>query len=188
MHIWELFLIAAGLSADAFAISLIKGLSMARPSFKRGAVIALFFGGSQAVMPIIGHQLGRLFSRYIISFEHLAAFTLLLFIGAKMIYEAVKGEPAPEGGGFDIKELFLLSIATSIDALTVGIGFAFLKTSVICAAAVIGGFTFAVSFAGVMLGSRFGTAFGRPSAVIGGAVIIFIAVKMLFEHMGILIL
>ncbi|MBQ3378876.1 MAG: manganese efflux pump [Clostridia bacterium] len=186
MGLLESFLIAVGLSADAFAISLVKGLGMRRIDYGKCAVIALFFGGSQALMPLIGALIGAQFSQCITRFGHFIAFFLLSFIGAKMIYESIKNEPAFIKSSFDLKELLILSLATSIDAFTIGMTFAFIKTPVLPAASVIGLTAFALSFLGVISGVRFGAMFKRPSEMIGGAVLIFIGLKMMFEHTGLI--
>lgn len=187
MGLFELFLIAVGLSMDAFAISLCKGLNMRRINYFHSFVIALFFGGFQALMPIIGWLIGSQFERFIINFDHWIAFALLLFIGGKMIYESIKGGDEDNiNERLDIKELFIMAIATSIDALAVGITFAFLQTSILPAASLIGVTTFVISFAGVSIGNHFGARFKSRAEILGGAVLILIGTKILLEHLGIL--
>lgn len=185
----ELVLIAVGLSMDAFAVSLCKGLCMKKLRYGQAAVTALFFGGFQALMPLAGWALGKQFERYVMPVDHWVAFALLLYIGGKMIWEAVRkkqDEACALDTKIDFKELLILSVATSIDALAVGITFAFLKTPILPAVAEIGAITFALSFLGVLIGHRFGTHFRRGAEIAGGAVLIFIGLKILLEHLGVL--
>ena len=186
----ELVLIGVGLSMDAFAVALCKGLSMRRVNYAHAAVIALFFGVFQAVMPLIGWVLGTQFARYITSVDHWIAFALLGYIGGKMIWDALQEAPetAPCAGEgrLDLKELLMLAVATSIDALAVGITFAFLQVSILPAVATIGLITFALSFAGVVVGNRFGTRFQKKAEIAGGVVLVLIGLKILLEHLGLL--
>lgn len=188
MGFLELVLIAVSLAMDAFAVSLCKGLGMSKLRPKNAAVIALFFGGFQAIMPLIGWLLGKQFESYIKSFDHWIAFGLLVLIGGKMIYEVFKKDSDLDNSAdiLDIKELFLLAIATSIDALAVGITFAFLQTSIAPAVSLIGIITFAVSFAGVFIGHKFGSRFKSKAEFAGGAVLILIGTRILLEHLGVL--
>ena len=181
----ELLLIGVGLAMDAFAVALCKGLSMPRMDKKQALIIGLFFGGFQAIMPFIGWLLGIQFEQYIVSFDHWVAFVLLGFIGGKMIYEAIKGEEEETCAceRLNIKELFVLAIATSIDALAVGITFATMAVSVIFASALIGIITFFICLLGVYLGSWFGNLLGNKAEITGGVVLIGIGVKILFEHL-----
>lgn len=186
----ELVLIGVGLSMDAFAVALCKGLSMRRVNYAHAAVIALFFGVFQAVMPLIGWVLGTQFARYITSVDHWIAFALLGYIGGKMIWDALheapETAPCAGEGRLDLKELLMLAVATSIDALAVGITFAFLQVSILPAAATIGLITFALSFAGVVVGNRFGTRFQKKAEIAGGVVLVLIGLKILLEHLGLL--
>ncbi len=185
----ELVLSAVGLSMDAFAVSMCKGLCMKRLRYGNAAVISLFFGGFQAAMPLIGWFLGTQFSKYVTPIDHWIAFVLLAYIGGKMIWEAAHGGPdgsCPTDERIDYRELFMLSIATSIDALAVGITFAFLKTDILPAVLEIGAITFGLSFAGVVIGHRFGTKLKSKAEVAGGVVLILIGLKILFEHLGLL--
>jgi len=182
----ELFLIGVGLSMDAFAVSVCKGLSMPRMRWKQGAVIALFFGGFQALMPLAGWALGRQFEQYITSIDHWIAFLLLGWIGGKMIWDAFHGEADACKAGFDLKELLVLAVATSIDALAVGITFAFLQVAVVPAAALIGCTTFALSLAGVWTGCRFGSRLKDKATLAGGVILCLIGLKILLEHLGML--
>lgn len=188
MGFFELVLIAVGLAMDAFAVSLCKGLSMNNLRLKNAAVIALFFGGFQAIMPLLGWLLGTQFESYITSFDHWIAFGLLVLIGGKMIYEVFKKDSDADNNidALNIKELFVLAIATSIDALAVGITFAFLQTSIVSAVSLIGVITFGLSFAGVFIGHKFGAKFMSKAEFAGGAVLILIGTRILLEHLGVL--
>ncbi|MCE5342531.1 MAG: manganese efflux pump MntP family protein [Eubacteriales bacterium] len=185
----ELVMIAVGLSMDAFAVSLCKGLCMKKLRYRHAAVIALFFGGFQMAMPLIGWLLGKQFAHLITPVDHWVAFALLGFIGGKMIWEAIRRKPEDEcqiDERIHYRELLVLAVATSIDALAVGITFAFLQTDILTAAAVIGAITFALSFLGVVVGHRFGTRLQNKAEVGGGIVLILIGVKILLDHLGLL--
>ena len=187
MGFFEIFMIGVGLSMDAFAASVCKGLNMRRMNIKNMLVIGLFFGGFQALMPLIGWLLGTQFEKYITEFDHWIAFGLLLFIGGKMIWEAVRGgEEDEDDGKFDIKELFLMAIATSIDALAVGITFAFLNTDIRSSITIIGCTTFVISAFGVFVGHKFGAKYKTKAEIAGGIILILIGVKILLEHLGII--
>ena len=191
MGIVELLLIAVGLSMDAFAVSVCKGLGMKTGiNLKQTFLIALFFGGFQALMPFIGWLVGSQFEKYITAYDHWIAFVLLCFIGGKMLYECIfkKGEDTVESeSALDIKELFVLAIATSIDALAVGVTFALLPdvnigTSVLF----IGLTTFLLSGIGVFIGNRFGSRFEKKAEIAGGVILILIGLKILLEHLGVI--
>ena len=186
----ELFLIGVGLSMDAFAVSVCKGLNMREKlNYRHAGIIALFFGGFQALMPLIGYFLGVNFESLIKSFDHWIAFVLLGFIGGKMIYEAVteKDEEEENGSGaLNIKELFMLAVATSIDALAVGITFAFLSVNIWSSISVIGITTLILAFIGVILGNKFGTKYKSKAEIAGGVILILIGTKILLEHLGII--
>ena len=188
MGIAELFLIGVGLSMDAFAVSVCKGLAMPKMRWGQGTVIALFFGGFQALMPLAGWALGRQFERYITSVDHWIAFILLGFIGGKMIWDAFHEEDGETCGQtrFDLKELLMLSVATSIDAMAVGITFAFLQVRVLPAVGLIGCTTFCLSLAGVWLGRRFGSRYKNKATLAGGIILCLIGLKILLEHLGML--
>lgn len=189
MGLFELFLIGIGLSMDAFAVAVCKGLSMRRINYRHALVIAAFFGGFQALMPAVGWLLGKQFESYITSYDHWIAFMLLAVIGGKMIWEALgKGESCENCGGdaLNLKELTVLALATSIDALAVGITFAFLKVSILRSVTVIGLTTFALSILGVVLGNRFGSRYQKKAELTGGVILILIGVKILLEHLGVL--
>ena len=190
MGLVELFLIAVGLSMDAFAVAVCKGLGMSRLNIRQAAIIALFFGGFQALMPVIGWALGSQFARFVEPIDHWIAFALLAFIGAKMIWDACHEEASsevlatPVDTPLDLRELVMLAIATSIDALAVGVSFAFLQVDIVPAAAFIGIVTFTLSFAGVAIGHQFGSRWEKPSAIVGGIVLILIGLKTLIEHLA----
>jgi len=187
----ELILIAISLSMDAFAVALCKGLSMKKLKLGHAAVIALFFGGFQAAMPAIGWILGKQFESYITPVDHWIAFVLLGYIGGKMIWDAFHEDDEaakPCDQKLDLKELFTMAVATSIDALAVGITFAFLKTDIVSAVLLIGLITFGLSFVGVVIGHRFGNKFQNKAEIAGGIVLILIGLKILLEHLGILAL
>lgn len=188
MAIWELLLTAVALSMDAFAVSACKGLNMRRVNWRHALIFGLFFGGFQAFMPLIGWLLGKQFERLITGIDHWLVFGLLGFIGGKMIYDALKGgkEAACETEEkLDIKELIVLSFATSIDALAVGISFAFLKVEILPSVAVIGVTTCLLSVLGVAVGQRFGVKYRDKATLVGGVVLILIGLKILLEHLGV---
>ena len=186
----ELFLIGVGLSMDAFAVSICKGLGMEKINKKQAFTIGLYFGGFQALMPLIGWFLGIRFQQYITSIDHWIAFILLVCIGGKMVVEAVRDRDHEVVGEkdqpLDHKEMFLLAVATSIDALAVGITFAFLDTPIIEAIVIIGCTTFVLSIVGVIVGNFFGTRYKKKAEIIGGIILILIGLKILLEHLGIL--
>ena len=184
------FLTGVGLAMDAFAVSICKGLGMRKVNGKQALVIGLFFGGFQALMPLIGWLLGRQFEQYIVSIDHWIAFVLLAFIGGKMIAEARKPEeeetPIEMDQPLDLKELLVMAVATSIDALAVGISFAFLNYPLVEAVTVIGVTTFFISVAGVYIGNYFGNKYQKKAEMAGGVILILIGTKILLEHLGIL--
>lgn len=187
----EVFLIGVGLSMDAFAVAVCKGLCMKRLDARQTVVIALFFGGFQALMPLAGWALGTQFESYITVVDHWIAFALLALIGGKMLWEAFhddgEEEACPaEGFRLDLKELTMLAVATSIDALAVGITFAFLQVEIVPSVATIGVTTFALSALGVALGHFFGARFEKPASIAGGVVLILIGCKILLEHLGVI--
>ena len=188
---FTLLLMGVGLSMDAFAVSICKGLSMRKVNKKQCLVIGLFFGGFQALMPFIGWVLGSQFEQYITSIDHWIAFILLGFIGGKMVVEAIREkDEAVEVGKMDppldLKEMFILAIATSIDAHAVGITFAFLQVPIVEAVSIIGITTFVISVIGVYVGNFFGNRYKKKAELAGGMILILIGVKILLEHLGIL--
>ena len=186
MSIIELFIIAVGLSMDAFAVSVCKGLSVPRAKKSHLIITGLYFGGFQALMPLIGYLLGVNFRHMITSVDHWIAFILLGIIGGNMIREACSGECEKENDSLDIKTMFLLAVATSIDALAVGITFAFLKVNIAAAVSFIGVTTFVISAAGVKIGNIFGTKYKSKAELAGGIILILLGLKILLEHLGIL--
>ena len=184
------FLTGIGLAMDAFAVAICKGLKMQKLNYKQMGLIALFFGGFQALMPLIGWFLGKGFEAYIKSVDHWVAFGLLLFIGSKMAFESFKGDEEDCCNAFDIKELFVMAIATSIDALAAGIALAMdLKGDYLLAfltVAFIGITTFFLSAAGVKIGNIFGAKWKAKAEFAGGAILIILGLKILLEHTGIL--
>lgn len=186
MGLIELFLIAVGLSMDAFAVSVCKGLAMPKCTFKKAAIVGLWFGGFQALMPAIGYILGAQFQEAIASIDHWIAFVLLELIGGNMIHEALDNDEEEADASLDVKTMFLLAVATSIDALAIGITFAFLKVNIIPAVCFIGIVTFIISFAGVKIGNVFGARYKNKAEIVGGVILILLGLKILLEHLGFL--
>lgn len=187
----ELFLLGVGLSMDAFAVSVCKGLGMRKLNKKQALIIGLYFGGFQALMPLVGWILGSQFQKYITSIDHWIAFILLGFIGGKMMVEAVREWNEEEtvevmDAPLDHKNMLVLAVATSIDALAVGITFAFLNTPIIEAITVIGITTMIISIIGVVVGNFFGSRYKSKAEFIGGLILVLLGLKILLEHLGIL--
>lgn len=188
-YLVEFLLLGVGLAMDAFAVSICKGLAMRKVNKKQAVIIALFFGGFQAIMPVIGWLLCKGFQTYIEAFDHWIAFALLAFIGMKMIIETLsekeedivveKMDPP-----LDMKEMFMLAIATSIDALAVGISLAALDRTIVESATIIGVVTFIISIVGVYIGNFFGNRYKKRAELAGGIILVLIGVKILCEHMG----
>lgn len=185
MHLIELFVLAVGLSMDAFAVSICKGLSMGKIKGKHMCIAGIWFGGFQALMPLIGYFLGSFFSDMITRYDHWIAFILLVFIGGQMIREAFGKEECVDNS-MSAKAMFLLAVATSIDALAVGVTFAFLKVDIVPAVSFIGIITFIFSAAGVKIGSIFGAKYKSGAELCGGIILILIGLKILLEGVGIL--
>ena len=189
MGFGALLLLAVGLSMDAFAVSVCKGLSMKKASLKAGAICGAWFGGFQALMPLIGFFLGKLFASAIESFDHWVAFGLLAIIGANMLKEAFGKEEEEEARDADlsVKTMFVMAIATSIDAMAVGISLAMAgNVNIWAAVALIGVITFALSAVGVKIGNVFGSRFEKKAQIAGGVILILLGAKILLEHLGIL--
>ena len=187
MSIIELILLAAGLSMDAFAVSICKGLAMEKISFKKMGTVGLWFGGFQAIMPLTGYFLGSSFEKYITGIDHWIAFVLLAIIGANMIKESLSKEEENQNDSLDFKTMLLLAIATSIDALAVGITFALLPdVNIVAAISFIGMFTFLTSAFGVKIGNVFGIKYKSKAEFAGGFILIVIGLKILLEHLGII--
>lgn len=183
MSVVELFILAVGLSMDAFAVSICKGLSLGEISRKHMCIAGIWFGGFQALMPLIGFLAGSIFADMITKYDHWIAFVLLLFIGGKMVKEAL-GEEESVDSSMSVKSMFLLAVATSIDALAVGVTFAFLEVAIIPAVSFIGAVTFAFSAAGVKIGSVFGAKYKSKAELCGGIVLILLGIKILIEGLA----
>ena len=191
MSFIELFLIGVGLSMDAFAAAICQGLSMTRIKWGHALTVGLYFGGFQALMPFIGWMLGSQFADRIQQYDHWIAFILLVLIGGNMIREALSGDEEDAAQAetdlrLDHKKLFLMAIATSIDALAIGVTFAFLETAILPAIGIIGCTTFCISVAGVAVGCWFGARYKKRAEITGGAILVLLGVKILLEHLGIL--
>lgn len=189
MSIIELFFIAVGLSMDAFAVSICKGLSAKTVGIKEMCICGAWFGGFQALMPFLGWILGSRFRALIESFDHWIAFILLAIIGLNMIREAVFGGEDETSASFSVKTMFVMAVATSIDALAVGIAFGLLLNTwreIILASLFICSVTFVLSAAGVKIGSAFGARFHKQSEIIGGIILILIGLRILLSHLGII--
>ena len=184
----ELLLIAIGLSMDAFSVSICKGLTTKRFSWRMALVCGLWFGGFQALMPTIGYFLGAQFQEMIEAYDHWIAFGLLFLIGANMIREAIWGkeEEGKENGALDFKTMLFLAIATSIDALAVGVSFACIQVRLWSSVLIIGLTTFVFSVLGVKIGNVFGSKYEKSAGIIGGIILILIGLKILLEHLGII--
>ena len=182
----ELFLIAIGLSMDAFAVSICKGLSVKKARLCHAGAAGLYFGGFQTLMPLIGYFLGSRFQVVIERYDHWIAFVLLGIIGANMMREANEGEVEELNSSFGPGSMLPLAVATSIDALAVGVTFAFLKVNVISAVSLIGITTFLFSAIGVKIGNVFGTKYKSRAELAGGIVLVLMGIKILLEHLGIL--
>jgi len=183
MSLIELFLIAVGLSMDAFAVSICKGLSMQTMNPKNAVIVGLYFGGFQALMPLGGYFLGYHFQNAITAYDHWIAFILLSIIGGNMIKEALSQEEESCSASVAWKEMLLLAIATSIDALAVGVTFAFLQVAIIPAVSFIGVTTFVLSIVGVKVGTVFGCRYKSKAEFAGGLILILMGLKILIEHL-----
>ncbi len=186
MELISILLIGVGLAMDAFAVAICKGLSMKKLEIKKAIIIALYFGIFQAGMPVIGYFLGTAFEAQVTQVDHWIAFILLSIIGINMIKEAFGCDCEDANDKVDFKTMIVLAIATSIDALAIGITFAFLKTNIALAAVAIGVITFVLSLIGVKIGNKFGNKYQKNAEIFGGIVLILIGVKILIEHLGII--
>ena len=171
---------------DAFAVSICKGLSLGKIKPKHMCIAGAWFGGFQALMPAIGYVLGAQFQEAIASIDHWIAFVLLALIGGNMIHEALDNDEEEADASLNVKTMFLLAVATSIDALAIGITFAFLKVNIIPAVCFIGIVTFIISFAGVKIGNVFGARYKNKAEIVGGIILILLGLKILLEHLGFL--
>lgn len=183
MDLLSLFLIAVGLSMGAFAVSVCKGLATPKYKLKYSMICGAWFGGFQALMPAVGYLLGVNFKKYITAIDHWIAFVLLALIGFNMIREALKNDDEGADPSFTAKSMSLLAVATSIDALAIGITFAFLDVNIVAAVLFIGVCTFVISAAGVKIGSAFGTRFKSKAEIAGGAILIILGLRILVEHL-----
>jgi len=187
MSLFVLFALAVGLSMDAFAVAICKGLSMTKATIKNAVIVGLYFGLFQAGMPLIGYAVATRFSEMIIAFDHWIAFALLCFLGGKMIVGSLKQDkPSDKEASLNFKEMLPLAVATSIDALAVGVSFAFLQVNILPAVLLIGLTTFLLSAAGVKIGSIFGAKFKSKAELAGGIILILIGLNILLEHLDII--
>lgn len=184
MSFVEILLIGIGLSMDAFSVSICKGLTTKRFSWKMALTCGLWFGFFQALMPMIGYFLGAQFQQFIEAYDHWIAFGLLVLIGANMIREALFGKDEDTSGSLDFKTMLLLAIATSIDALAVGVSFACIQVRLWSSVLIIGVTTSLFSVVGVKVGNVFGSKFEKSAGVLGGIILILIGLKILLEHLG----
>ena len=183
MDFLSLLLIAVGLSMDAFAVSVAKGLAVTEVKPCHAMLAGVWFGGFQALMPVVGYLLASSFSAIVVSVDHWIAFALLSFIGLNMIREAVWGDDEAQDADFGPRTMFVMAVATSIDALAVGVTMAFLNVNIVLAATVIGVITFLLSAWGVYLGSRVGDRLGSRVGILGGVILIALGIKILVEHL-----
>ena len=185
MSLMELFLIAVGLSMDAFAVSVCKGLSVRKATVKHALCVGLYFGGFQALMPLIGYLLGTQFESVITSVDHWIAFGLLAFIGGNMIREALSREEEKLDDSFSFRTMMTLAVATSIDALAMGVTFAFLRVDIVPAVLLIVATTFVLSAVGLKVGNVFGAKYKARAELFGGVVLVLMGLKILLEHLGV---
>ena len=188
MSLIELFVLAVGLSMDAFAVAICTGLTMSRATVKKALIVGMYFGIFQAGMPVIGYCVANLFAAKITAYDHWIAFALLGVLGGKMIWESFKKEECcgeQQEASLGPKKMLPLAIATSIDALAVGVSFAFLHVRIVPAVSLIGATTLAISMAGVKIGNAFGQRFKSTAELAGGVILVLIGVKILLEHLGV---
>ena len=186
MGILEIFLIAVGLAMDAFAVSVCKGLSMKKMNWNKAIIVGLYFGIFQGLMPVIGYFLGKTFESLVTQIDHWIAFALLSFIGINMLKEAFSKNEEGCNDNVNFKTMVVLAIATSIDALAIGITFAFLKVNLIVSFLTIGIITFILSVIGVKIGNKFGNKYEEKAQIAGGLILILMGLKILLEHLGVL--
>lgn len=184
MSLWELIVIAVSLSMDAFAVAICKGLSVKKAEGKHFIITGLYFGGFQGLMPLIGYLLGSSFQAVVSNVDHWIAFVLLGLIGANMVRES-RGEAEDMDASFGFKSMLPLAVATSIDALAVGVTFAFLEVDILPAVSLIAVITFVFSAVGIKIGNVFGTKFKSKAELAGGIVLILMGIKILLQHLGI---
>ncbi len=186
MTILELFILAVGLSMDAFAVAVCKGLAIGKINMKHALIVGLWFGGFQALMPLVGYLLGSSFAEYIAAVDHWIAMILLALIGVNMVRESRDKDPEHADPSLGFKTMLVMAVATSIDALAVGVTFAFLEVRILPAVSFIGVVTFLLSALGVKIGSIFGTKYKSKAELTGGVILILIGLKILLEHLGVL--
>ena len=188
MELFEIVVIGIGLAMDAFAVSVCKGLSMKKINWKKTIIIALYFGLFQAIMPVFGYFLGSAFSSFVQMIDHWIAFILLAIIGGNMIKDSTDDEVEKRNDNVDVKRMVVLAIATSIDALAVGVTFAFFEVNLLLSITIIGVITLVLSILGVIIGNKFGDKFQNRAELTGGIILIIIGLKILLEHLGIMTL
>jgi len=186
MTVFELFILAVGLSMDAFAVAVCKGLAIGRIQWKHIVIVGLWFGGFQALMPLVGYFLGSSFAEYIAAVDHWIAMILLCLIGGNMIRESLDKDPEHVNPSLGFKAMLVMAIATSIDALAVGVTFAFLDVNIWTSVGLIGVTTCVLSMIGVKVGSVFGAKYEKKAECIGGVILILLGLKILLEHLGVL--
>lgn len=187
MGLFEICFIGVGLAMDAFAVAVCKGLLMKKFDKEKSFIISMYFGTFQALMPLIGYILGSRFKNFVVDIDHWIAFILLAVLGGKMIKESFGITEEKNNDNIDYKTMLILSIATSIDALAVGITFSFFKINILYSISIIGIITFILSFIGVKIGNKFGDRFQNIAELMGGVILILIGTKILLEHLGILV-
>ena len=186
MSFAEIFFRGIGLAMDALAVSICKGLAFKKMNWKNAIIIAIYFGLFQAIMPVFGYFLGTTFERFVTVVDHWVAFILLCIIGGSMIREAFDNEDEKKNDKLDFKTMIVLAIATSIDALAVGITFAFFDVNILRSSVIIGIVTFTISMFGVKIGNKFGDKYQNKAEFFGGALLIILGIKILLEHLGVL--
>lgn len=186
MGVLELLLLSVGLAMDAFAVSVCKGISMKKMNWKKAIIIGLYFGGFQALMPTIGYFLGAAFQSLITSIDHWIAFILLGIIGGGMIKESFGDDEENRNDDVSFKIMIVLAIATSIDALAIGITFAFFNVNLVLAISLIGIITFILSVFGTKIGNRFGNKYEKKAEFLGGVILVLLGIKILLEHLGVI--
>ena len=186
MGIIEIVLIGLSLAMDAFAVSICKGLSMKKMNWKSAIIISLYFGIFQAFMPVVGYFLGSTFESYVTNIDHWIAFILLSLIGGNMIKESFDSEDKKKNDKIDFKTMIVLAIATSIDALAIGITFAFFEVNLLLSISIIGIITFLLSIIGVKIGNKFGDKYQNKAEFVSGLILVLLGIKILLEHLGIL--
>ena len=184
MSALDILLISIGMAMDSFAVSVCKGLSIKKAGIPEGMKCGIYFGGFQALMPVIGYYLGKLFEELIVKIDHWIAFGLLLFIGLSMIKESRESEKVDDK--MDVRTMLILAVATSIDALSIGVTLAFIDVNIWVVVTSIGVVTFLFSLIGVLIGRKVGSMLGNRAKIVGGVILIYLGVKILLEHLGVI--